>query len=159
VTFERVYTMTDWYDGPRSGVANFEGKPHEYSCPFDHWLPGLGDLYELRPIDAATFRLVLEDWEIYVRWEAARAAGEVPAEPHGVLPADRERSAVIDELLASRLVAFVPPAEGVAALAALPPPIRVRGVFRSHARIAHLDARDMEVEWTREPVSGIRPVD
>lgn len=71
--------MTDWYDGPRKGVANFEGKPHYYECP---WYAGIdtgseelpGD-YLLTPIDAETYRLALEDWAIWERWEAAFAAG------------------------------------------------------------------------------------
>ena len=35
ISFERVYTMTDDYDGPRRGIASFRGKPHAYTCPFD----------------------------------------------------------------------------------------------------------------------------
>ncbi len=138
MTFERVYTMTDYYDGPRAGIASFAGTPHAYACPFEHWLPGLGDLYELRPVDPTTFRLALEDWEIWLRWEAARAAGEIPLEPHGVLPEDRARADELDGVLASRLDA-------------LPPPFRARGVFRTRLHDDHLDRSDLEVEWTREP--------
>jgi hypothetical protein len=28
--FEKVYTVTDFYDGPRGGIANFRGHPHVY---------------------------------------------------------------------------------------------------------------------------------
>jgi hypothetical protein len=28
--FERVHTMTDYYDGPRGGIADFRGTPHLY---------------------------------------------------------------------------------------------------------------------------------
>lgn len=27
---EHVYTMTEYYDGPRGGVADFRGTPHVY---------------------------------------------------------------------------------------------------------------------------------
>jgi hypothetical protein len=26
--FEEVFTVTDYYDGPRKGIANVRGKPH-----------------------------------------------------------------------------------------------------------------------------------
>jgi len=26
--FEKVHTMTDYYDGPRKGIADFAGQPH-----------------------------------------------------------------------------------------------------------------------------------
>ncbi len=33
MTFETVHTMTDWYDGPRRGVAIVNNHPHVYvSC-------------------------------------------------------------------------------------------------------------------------------
>ena len=33
MAFEPVHTMTDWYDGPRRGVATVNGLPHIYeSC-------------------------------------------------------------------------------------------------------------------------------
>jgi len=33
--YERVYTMTDYYDGPRKGIADFEGRPHLYEAEWD----------------------------------------------------------------------------------------------------------------------------
>ena len=33
--FEEVFTVTEYYDGPRQGIANFTGKPHFYDCIFD----------------------------------------------------------------------------------------------------------------------------
>ncbi|MBF9239958.1 hypothetical protein I2I05_21380 [Hymenobacter sp. BT683] len=105
---EPVYTMTDWYDGPRKGVANFEGTPHYYECP---WYAGIdtgsGELpghYLLTPLDAETFRLALEDWAIWERWEAAFAAGMTTQDTHPVLPEDRPRHDEIEQLLLSKLV-------------------------------------------------------
>lgn len=28
--YERFYTVLDYYDGPRKGIADFQGKPHLY---------------------------------------------------------------------------------------------------------------------------------
>jgi hypothetical protein len=54
---ERVYTMTDYYDGPRGGVADYCGRPHVYRtlwADIDHDCP---DVFELAPIDDATLAL------------------------------------------------------------------------------------------------------
>ena len=32
--YEEVFTVMDYYDGPRKGVANFRGQPHFYDCIF-----------------------------------------------------------------------------------------------------------------------------
>jgi hypothetical protein len=33
--FEKVYTVTDYYDDPRGGIADFCGKPHLYRSLFE----------------------------------------------------------------------------------------------------------------------------
>jgi hypothetical protein len=33
--YECVFTVTDYYDGPRKGIANYNGRPHFYECVFD----------------------------------------------------------------------------------------------------------------------------
>ena len=30
--YKEVFTVTDYYDGPRKGIANFKGLPHFYEC-------------------------------------------------------------------------------------------------------------------------------
>jgi hypothetical protein len=65
---EPVYTITDWYDGPRRGITNFNGQPHYYQC---QWYAGIeggfealpGD-YLLTPLDVEAYQLALEDWAI-----------------------------------------------------------------------------------------------
>jgi len=105
---ELVYTITDWYDGPRKGVANFEGQPHYYEC---QWYTGLDagfDVvtrdYLLTPLDAETYQLALEDWAIWQRWEAAFAAGTTSQATHPTLPEDQARHAEIERLLLPKLV-------------------------------------------------------
>ena len=134
-TFERVYTMTDYYDGPRAGIANFEGKPHAYRSPFNDAI-GYEEVYELRPVDEETLRLALEDWEIWLRWEEAYRAGLANRESHPALPDDRARHDEIVPVLETRL-------------AALPGPI-VRAHGRFQAMPGHTGARGlwMEVQWT-----------
>ena len=57
--------MTDYYDGPRGGVADFMGRPHIYRslwADIDH---ERADVFELAPIDDQTLALALEDWQIW----------------------------------------------------------------------------------------------
>jgi hypothetical protein len=89
--FEIIYTMTDYYDGPRAGIASFHGIPHLYQSLFDYTHDDWTDIYLLKPIDEATFRLALEDWEIYKRWETARMNGQATIDTHPALPEDRLR--------------------------------------------------------------------
>jgi hypothetical protein len=35
VAFEPVCVVWDWYDGIRSGIAEFLGKPHVFHCEWD----------------------------------------------------------------------------------------------------------------------------
>jgi hypothetical protein len=56
---ELVYTITDWYDGPRGGVANFEGSPHYYECRWNTSLDTWSEQYLLTALDAETFHLAL----------------------------------------------------------------------------------------------------
>src|SRR5688572_206277 len=76
--FERVYTVMDFYDGPRSGFADFGGAPHAYRSiwreDLDDWDPD--DRFELSPVAGETLALALEDWAIWRRWEEAFYAGE-----------------------------------------------------------------------------------
>jgi hypothetical protein len=135
--YERVYTMTDYYDGPRAGIANFRGKPHVYISPFDRSKDRYAEWYELRPVDDETLRLALETWEIWLRWDDAHHAGLAGLETHPALPPDRARYDKIKPVLAARLTASPGP------------PIRASGVFRPTA--GHENAgggRWMEVLWT-----------
>ena len=100
--YDKVYTVTDYYDGPRAGVGDFNGQPHYYECIFDESL-GFTEVFLLKPIDSETFRLALEDWGIWERWNAAREEGKVGLDTHPALPEDRERHNEISAILQGRL--------------------------------------------------------
>lgn len=111
--FEMVHTITDWYDGARAGIADLAGEPHYYESQFDDLRDNYSDTYLLRPIDEETFRLALEDWDIWSRWEAAFHAGRAPHETHPALPEDRDRHEELAKVLAERLA--VSPETGIKA--------------------------------------------
>lgn len=90
--FEPVYTVTDYWDGPCAGVAEFGGAPHVYRSVFredlDDWDP---DRFELSPISAEVLADALEDWAIFLRWRAAFDSGSTTLETHPALPEDAAR--------------------------------------------------------------------
>lgn len=102
--YERVFTVYDYYDGPRSGIADFLGKPHLYECVFDEKEGGYSNLFRLTPIGEETFRLALEDWEIWQRWEHPFHAGEAAINTHPALPKDARRHAELKRILDKVLV-------------------------------------------------------
>ena len=99
--FEEVYTIDDWYDGPRTGFAQYRGMPHHYRSlylDFDEWESD-EDRFELIPVTADVLASALEASEIFDRWSEARKRGEVawssgdPLSEFGALAEDRDRYA------------------------------------------------------------------
>ena len=100
---ERVFTVTDFFDGPLEGIANFQGMPHAFRRMFDYQRDEYSDIYQLKPIDADTLRLALEQWGIWLRWQTAFHRGEVGQESHPALPAERDRYDQLKRILAPAL--------------------------------------------------------
>jgi hypothetical protein len=107
--FEPVYTVADYHDGPRKGIANDQGKPHLFQSewrdsetgPDGEYLDD--DTFLLMPIEHSIFELALEDWEIWRRWERAFQVGTASPETHPALPEDQRRHREIQRLLEGRL--------------------------------------------------------
>lgn len=89
--FERVYTVHDYDDGPRGGLADFGGAPHAYRSLWDADAEDWEETFSLSPVTAEQVALVMEDWAIWCRWQVAFHAGETTEETHPALPADRAR--------------------------------------------------------------------
>ena len=101
--YDKVYTVTDYYDGPRAGVADFNGEPHYYECQFDEVQSNWSDIFLLKRLDSETFQLALEDWEIWERWNVAHEEGRVSEDTHPALPEERERHNQIYTILQTKL--------------------------------------------------------
>jgi hypothetical protein len=115
---ETVYTVTNFYDGPRGGIADYHGKPHVYCSCWDEAKEDWDEAFLLQPIDDETFRMALEDWGIWTRWERAFHSGQTTRETHPALPDERARHEELAGILNARLQ--IEPARA----------IRVRGEFR-----------------------------
>jgi hypothetical protein len=79
------------------------GVPHIYEAEFDHNADEYGDTYFVSPVNEELLALVLEDWEIWLRWHAAHERNEVTLETHPALPGDRERHEAIKLAIGNRL--------------------------------------------------------
>jgi len=101
--YEEVFTVVDYYDGPRKGIANFRGQPHFYDCIFDKTKDEYSDLYHLTPLSPDIFKLAKESWAIWKRWESAFHSGKATLESHPALPQDRARYQEIRAILDSAL--------------------------------------------------------
>lgn len=103
MAWDRVHTINDYYDGPRLGIADLDGIPHIYEAEFDHSTDEYGDTYWLAPVDDDLLTLVLENEEIWLRWDAAFKRGDVPHATHPALPEDRERHEALKLAIGDRL--------------------------------------------------------
>ena len=103
MTWESVFTVSYFFDLPRRGVANFGGKPHAYQSEFSVTNDEYSDRFLLMEIDPELFRLVLEDWAIWLRWLAAYQRGAVSIDSHPALPEDLVRHHQIEQLIGNRL--------------------------------------------------------
>jgi hypothetical protein len=100
---ETVHTCTDWYDGPRRGIADFQGQPHVFESEWRDGEDMDADTFLLVPVDAETVRLAREDWAIWRRWETAFHQGRAGLDTHPALPEDRPRHEELRRLLEGRL--------------------------------------------------------
>ena len=112
--WERVYTVTGYFDGPLEGIADYCGRPHLYRPLWEDREQDFPDVFELMPIDDGTLELALEDYQIGCRWRAAFGRGEVsgavPFGTHPALPEDRQRHDELAALL-NPLLSFHSPAD------------------------------------------------
>jgi hypothetical protein len=136
--FERVHSVMDYWDAPRSGFADFDGAAHAYRSLFRDDLDDYDPRYHLWPVSSEVLALAMEQWDIWNRWLDAYDAGEVELATHPALPADAARDAVIAPIIADVLAS---PPEG--ARRATPEFRAVGDRSRPGSR-----ARELEVRWT-----------
>ncbi|HYW13483.1 MAG TPA: hypothetical protein VE871_16095 [Longimicrobium sp.] len=139
--FERVYTVNDYYDGPRSGFADCGGVPHAYRSLWRHdlddWDPD--DRFLLAPVTPEVLAIALEDWAIWLRWEDAYYAGRTTDATHPALPADQPRHAEIRPVIDQALE--VDAARACIAVGEFRAKDRGPGEIRTPGRLAELEVR------------------
>lgn len=101
---DTVHTITDRYDGPVHGIADYRGRPHYFERQFDDDADEWSDVYWLTPIDDQTFALAMEAWKIWRCWQTAFHQHQTTLATHPALPADRPRSDELASVLNQLLV-------------------------------------------------------
>lgn len=102
-SYEKVHTCTDYYDGPRQGIANLGGKPHFYESEWDDEASDYASTFLLTPVADDLLPLALEDCQIWLRWQVAFREGRTTQETHPALPEDRDRHEELKTELTDRL--------------------------------------------------------
>lgn len=113
--FENVYMVWDIYDGPRDGIADFDGSPRYFHCVFDEEEDDYSETFEVTPIDEHLFSLAQESWAIYRAWEKKFHGGLADLATH---PGHGGQDSRYDELkakIAERLKALPGPTQKVTA--------------------------------------------
>jgi hypothetical protein len=83
---DEVLVVQDFWDGPVSGVATFEGSFHAFKRVYDEVAQGWSKAneYMLQPLDGADLAAFNEMDAIFKAWRADHDSGKV--EPHPLLP-------------------------------------------------------------------------
>lgn len=95
--------MTDYYDGPRKGIADLDGRPHLYESEWDDIGDDYAFTFRLSPVTPDVFALAMESWGIWLRWETAFHRGHTTQDTHPALPDDRARFLELEPLLEAEL--------------------------------------------------------
>jgi len=82
MTFEKVQTVGVYWDGVRTGTANFRGAPHYFDCRFDEGADEYSDVYQLYPVDSEFMERELRLWAIFRAWEDSFHRGLLSVETH-----------------------------------------------------------------------------
>jgi hypothetical protein len=130
MSFERVYTIWDYYDGVRSGIADYRGVPHFYSCEWDEAADDYSDTFILKPVDSETFALALEQWKIWREWERKFALGEVLRSTHPGLAGQDERYAQLKTKLDQRISSALPTERARAEFRPIIKQTEIRGIMK-----------------------------
>jgi hypothetical protein len=140
--YEKVFTVEQFWDCPRRGIANLRDRPHFYQSEWDVRTDDWALTFVLSTATDTVFGWALESWEIWRRWETAFLKGETPFETRPALSHERARKEELTRLLEACLMidpkAFV----------------RVHGEFRDRddPDWSGFGAHPLEVRWI--PVSS-----
>ena len=92
---ETVYVENEWYDGPRAGIGDVNGVPHRYVSLFDEEEDQYLETFLIWPVDRQVLELEIEQWRIFVEWNALYESGRADVNSH---PGHGGRNARWDEI-------------------------------------------------------------
>jgi hypothetical protein len=98
-----VRVVLEFYDRPRRGIADFDGKPVYFECVFDEGEDEWTDSYRLIPVTGELVTLARERDEIFQDWRKAFDAGAETLATHPARPPDRARFELLSTLVEEHL--------------------------------------------------------
>ena len=102
--YETVFTVTEYSDWPRKGIANFQGAPHLYEWVSNGAEDDESKLFRLMPLSAEVFQLAMEEWEIWRRWLVAFYEKKTDISTRPALSIDISRHAELKRILDGALI-------------------------------------------------------
>ena len=101
-SWEKVYTVTT-SEGPSplTGVADCGGRPHLYARVFSDIDDEYADEYRVMEIDRDLLALLVEDFQIFLRWRAAFDGRATTLDTHPSL-ADKARHEALKAAIGDR---------------------------------------------------------
>jgi hypothetical protein len=100
--FETVYEVWDYWDGIRSGFADYHGVPHYFAAEWDEADDDYLNTFTLRRVDASTIALVQEHDRIFEDWQWAAHRAEVPQQSHPAISGQNPRFADLTATIQAR---------------------------------------------------------
>jgi hypothetical protein len=88
---EHVFVETEWYDGPRAGIANVNGQPHRFVSQWDEHGDQYLGTFLVWPVRSEELSLEQEQWRIFVSWNDKYEAGAGSAKTHPGNPGTNSR--------------------------------------------------------------------
>lgn len=71
---DKIITINDWFDGPKSGLAQYNGEVCIYQRIFDEAMDDWSNEYYLIPINKQEEALIMTEWE---EWCSTVDSGEL----------------------------------------------------------------------------------
>ncbi|MEO3948050.1 hypothetical protein [Gorillibacterium sp. CAU 1737] len=92
---QTVHFITDWWDGPKSGFADFAGGIHSFERIFDEGKEEWSSLYRVRPVSDEEYSLQVEAYHLFLEWKK----DEHQSRPHPLLDPENRRFHEIEQAL------------------------------------------------------------
>ncbi|GAA1000669.1 hypothetical protein GCM10009555_104030 [Acrocarpospora macrocephala] len=80
--FERVHIELDWWDGPREGLADVDGKVHYFQAVWDDDQDDYGDEYYVWPASSPAVAMEREAQTIFLEWLTRYKSATASIETH-----------------------------------------------------------------------------
>jgi len=142
MTFETVYEVWDYWDGIRSGFADYRGMPHHFEAEWDSIEDDYRDTFTLRSVEDSTIALARERNEIFEKWRWALHRGEVSPESHPGESDQNPRFAELTRVIQSRIDSAPITASGISAT--------FEALTTERERPPGM-VREVRVEWSSTP--------